>query len=88
MKIKTLILNKLNSKKGSALLLAMLFSLMCIILGMVVLSAGEASNGRIVNAAKAEQSYRDDRAHELEMQKMLNDALNGPVFFPLTALTL
>ena len=57
MKIKTLILNKLNSKKGSALLLAMLFSLMCIILGMVVLSAGEASNGRIVNAAKAEQSY-------------------------------
>ena len=40
MKIKTLILNKLNSKKGSALLLAMLFSLMCIILGMVVLSAG------------------------------------------------
>jgi len=56
-KIKTLILNKLNSKKGSALLLAMLFSLMCIILGMVVLSAGEASNGRIVNAAKAEQSY-------------------------------
>lgn len=28
-------------------------------------------------AAKAEQSYRDDRAHELEMQKMLNNALNG-----------
>ena len=57
MGVKKLILNKLKSKKASALLLAMLFSLMCIILGMVVLSAGEVSNGRIINAAKAEQSY-------------------------------
>lgn len=55
--MKKQILNKLKSKKGSALLLAMLFSLMCIILGMVVLSAGETSNGRIINAAEAEQSY-------------------------------
>jgi len=56
-KVKKQIIDKLKSKKGSALLLAMLFSLICLILGIVVLSAGEASNGRIINAAKAEQSY-------------------------------
>ena len=57
MKVRSQILNKLKSKKGSALLLAMLFSLICLILGMVILSAGDAANGRIINAAKAEQSY-------------------------------
>ena len=49
--------NKLKSKKGSALLVALLFSLICLLLGVVILSSGVASNGRIVNAAKAEQSY-------------------------------
>ena len=50
-------MKKLKSKKGSALLLGMLFSLICIILGIIILSAGVAANGRIVNAAKAEQPY-------------------------------
>lgn len=53
----TQIWNKLKSKKGSALLLALLCSLVCLLLGMVILSSGVTSNGRIVNAAKAEQSY-------------------------------
>ncbi len=57
MGVRKRMLNKLKSKKGSALLLAMFFSMICIILGMVVLAAGETANGRIVNAAKAEQSY-------------------------------
>ena len=50
-------MKKLNSKKGSALLLAMLFSLICLLLGVAILSAGVTSNGRIVNAAKSEQAY-------------------------------
>ncbi len=38
-------------------MLALLFSLICLLLGVVILTAGVTSNGRIVNAAKAEQAY-------------------------------
>lgn len=51
------IAKKLNSKKGSALLLALLFSIICLLLGVVILTAGVTSNGRIVNAARTEQGY-------------------------------
>ena len=55
--MKMYVVKKLKSKKGSALLMALLFSIMCLLLGMAILAAGVTSNGRIINAAKTEQGY-------------------------------
>lgn len=48
---------KLESKSGAAMLIALIFLLLCSMAGSVVLAASSTSSGRLSNLKKNEQSY-------------------------------
>lgn len=49
--------NKISSKSGATILLALLFFLLCAMAGSIVLSAGSAAAGRISGLAESEQAF-------------------------------
>lgn len=49
--------NKIRSKSGATILLALLFFLLCAMAGSIVLSAGSAAAGRISGLAESEQAF-------------------------------
>lgn len=49
--------NRIKSKSGATILIALLFFLLCAMAGSIILAAGSASSGRLAGVKEEEQSY-------------------------------
>ena len=67
----TIITQKLKSKRGASLILAMVFMLMCLFVGGSVLAAATANGGRVADLTSNQQTYLSQRSAALLMADML-----------------
>lgn len=67
----TIISQKLKSRRGASLILAMVFMLMCLFVGGSVLAAATANGGRVADMTSNQQTYLSQRSAALLMADML-----------------
>ena len=65
------ITQKLRSRRGASLILAMVFILMCLFVGGSVLAAATANGGRVADLTSNQQAYLSQRSAALLMADML-----------------
>ncbi len=80
----TKITQKLKSRRGASLILAMVFMLLCLFVGGSVLAAATANGGRVADLNNSQQTYLSQRSAALLMADML-EGDNAP--FQLTIKT-
>jgi len=64
---------KLNSQRGASITIALLFFLICAVIGSVVLAAGTAAAGRVSSIAESDQKYKSVSS----AAKMIRDWVDG-----------
>ena len=71
---------KLSSKSGASILIALVFFLMCSMVGAVVLTAATANTGGLANLKNEQQSYFTVSS----AARLLRDGLDGAAFVEIT----
>ena len=71
--MKKTVVEKLKSESGASLALALLFFLICAVIGSVVLSAATASSGRLSNIADNDQRYYSVTSAAVLVKDLIED---------------